>query len=113
MSVRTQTGPEFFNFLKYFLDFSRFLVHAFKAPVSESLPEEGFSTAVKKPSIFSEPRFSVLRPKVFFKPVHKMIAITGPRFHCRCSGPPRGYFPNWKREKGPVPSKILLRLIHN
>ena len=65
----------FFQYMKNFVDFSCFLVRAFEASAFQSLLEEGFPTAVRKPSRLSDLYFTVLIKNVGFKPMFKPVSI--------------------------------------
>ena len=65
----------FLQSLENVIYFLCFIVLDLKALAFERLLEEGFSTAVRKPSRFSEPCFAVLGPNVGFEPALKPVAL--------------------------------------
>ena len=72
--VGTQIDPDF-SVSEELRRFFFFFVQAFKASEFERLPEEGFSTAVRNYSRFSDPCFTDLNPNEIFKPVYKVVDI--------------------------------------
>ena len=65
----------FLQSLENVIDFLCFLVLALEASEFERLLEEGFYTAVKKPSWLSDPCFAVFNTNVGFKPVFEPVAL--------------------------------------
>ena len=75
LSVGTQTDPVFFSFWRTLYISMVFLFGRPKRCRQKASLSRVFSTAVNKPSIFSDPYFAVMRKILGFKPAFKPVAI--------------------------------------